>query len=116
MVSALFVLCSQLSCCTHQLFTVHCPSLLALPPPLYSGCGKTELCQQFQDAGFNILDEAFLDMPEYALHPQSLLMETTWVCAWYAAKPSRNPCQNGAPKCLSSHACSAPLLSGLSAS
>lgn len=29
-----------------------------------------------------VLDEAFLDMPEYALHPQSLLMETTWVCSW----------------------------------
>ena len=24
-----------------------------------------------------------MDMPEYALHPQSLLMETTWVCAWF---------------------------------
>ena len=50
-----------------------------------SGCGKTELCQRFKQAGFQILDEAFLDMPEYMLHPQSLLMETTWVCAWYDA-------------------------------
>jgi thymidylate kinase len=24
-----------------------------------------------------------MDMPDYALHPQSLLMETTWVCAWF---------------------------------
>ena len=32
--------------------------------------------------GFWVLDEAFLDMPSYALHPQSLLMETTWVCSW----------------------------------
>ena len=47
------------------------------------GCGKTELSKQFQDAGFWVLDEAFLDMPEYALHPQSLLMETTWVCCWF---------------------------------
>lgn len=30
-----------------------------------------------------MLDEAFLDMPEYALHPQSLLMETSWVVAWF---------------------------------
>lgn len=22
-------------------------------------------------------------MPDYALHPQSLLMETTWVCSWF---------------------------------
>jgi hypothetical protein len=24
-----------------------------------------------------------MDMPAYALHPQSLLMETTWVCQWF---------------------------------
>lgn len=24
-----------------------------------------------------------MDMPAYALHPQSLLMETTWVCSWF---------------------------------
>ena len=23
-------------------------------------------------------------MPSYSLHPQSLLMETTWVCSWFA--------------------------------
>jgi hypothetical protein len=48
-----------------------------------AGCGKTELCRQFQRAGFWVLDEAFLDMPEYALHPQSLLMETSWVVSWF---------------------------------
>jgi hypothetical protein len=48
-----------------------------------AGCGKTELCKQFQRAGFWVLDEAFLDMPEYALHPQSLLMETSWVVSWF---------------------------------
>ena len=30
-----------------------------------------------------MLDEAFLDMPSYALHPQSLLMETSWVVSWF---------------------------------
>lgn len=24
-----------------------------------------------------------MDMPSYALHPQSLLMETAWVCSWF---------------------------------
>ena len=63
-----------------------CRRLAAPPPaPHPPGCGKTELCQRFKQAGFQILDEAFLDMPEYMLHPQSLLMETTWVCAWYVA-------------------------------
>ena len=47
------------------------------------GCGKSSLCKQMSEAGYSILDEAFLDMPDYALHPQSLLMETTWVCAWF---------------------------------
>lgn len=47
------------------------------------GAGKTELCKAFASKGFEVLDEGFLDMPEYALHPQSLLMETTWVCSWF---------------------------------
>ena len=47
------------------------------------GSGKSSLCGHFAAAGYSVLDEAFLDMPEYALHPQSLLMETTWVCAWF---------------------------------
>jgi thymidylate kinase len=47
------------------------------------GSGKSSLCGHFAAAGYTVLDEAFLDMPEYALHPQSLLMETTWVCAWF---------------------------------
>ncbi len=29
------------------------------------------------------MDEAFLDMPSYGIHPQSLLMETTWICHWF---------------------------------
>ena len=28
-------------------------------------------------------DEGFMNMPDYALHPQSLLMETSWVCSWF---------------------------------
>ncbi len=27
--------------------------------------------------------QGFLDMPEYSIHPQSLLMETTWTCSWF---------------------------------
>ncbi|KAG7402225.1 hypothetical protein PHYBOEH_003484 [Phytophthora boehmeriae] len=47
------------------------------------GCGKTALCEEFEAQGYDILDEAFMDMPSYALHPQSLLMETSWVCSWF---------------------------------
>lgn len=54
-----------------------------LPVFYFPGCGKSVLCRLFSEAGFWTLDEAFLDMPEYALHPQSLLMETSWVCSWW---------------------------------
>lgn len=47
------------------------------------GSGKTELCKTFSDNGYEILDEAFLDMPEFSLHPQSLIMETLWICKWF---------------------------------
>ncbi|KAK2956192.1 hypothetical protein BLNAU_8756 [Blattamonas nauphoetae] len=47
------------------------------------GVGKTELLAQFQKAGFPVLDEAFMEMPEYALHPQTLLMETVWLSNWF---------------------------------
>jgi len=41
------------------------------------------LCKHFQNAGFNVLDENFLDMPSFpSLHPQSLVMETIWVTNW----------------------------------
>jgi thymidylate kinase len=41
------------------------------------------LVLQFQKAGFKVLDEAFMDMPEYALHPQTLVMETVWLSNWF---------------------------------
>jgi len=47
------------------------------------GSGKSSLVAQFEQAGYRVLDEAFLDMPKYALHPQSLLMETKWVVSWF---------------------------------
>lgn len=47
------------------------------------GCGKTALVEEFESQGYRVLDEAFMDMPAYALHPQSLLMETSWVCSWF---------------------------------
>ncbi|TDH71282.1 uncharacterized protein CCR75_004662 [Bremia lactucae] len=47
------------------------------------GCGKTTLCNAFAAQGYDILDEGFLDMASYSLHPQSLLMETSWVCSWF---------------------------------
>jgi thymidylate kinase len=49
------------------------------------GSGKTSLLSELANAGFNVLDEAFIDMPSYtkSLHPQSLLMESMWVCQWF---------------------------------
>jgi len=47
------------------------------------GAGKTELLRSFASMGHRVLEEAFLDMPRTGLHPQSLLMETTWVCDWF---------------------------------
>jgi thymidylate kinase len=42
------------------------------------------LVQEFANLGFATLDEAFLDMPSYEnLHPQSVLMEMNWICAWF---------------------------------
>lgn len=46
------------------------------------GSGKTSLIEQFKEKGFNVLDEAFVGMPSYGLHPQSLLMETIWLARW----------------------------------
>eukprot|EP00008_Paramoeba_atlantica_P011607 CAMPEP_0201481252 /NCGR_PEP_ID=MMETSP0151_2-20130828/5539_1 /ASSEMBLY_ACC=CAM_ASM_000257 /TAXON_ID=200890 /ORGANISM="Paramoeba atlantica, Strain 621/1 / CCAP 1560/9" /LENGTH=218 /DNA_ID=CAMNT_0047863351 /DNA_START=90 /DNA_END=746 /DNA_ORIENTATION=- len=46
------------------------------------GSGKTQLCAQFASAGYNVLDEAFMDMPSTRLHPQSFTMESIWVCRW----------------------------------
>ena len=34
------------------------------------GCGKSSLLSHFEESGYTCLDEAFLDMPAYALHPQ----------------------------------------------
>jgi len=47
------------------------------------GSGKTQLLNSFESKGFEVLDEAFTDMPEYALHPQSLIMETAWMSNWF---------------------------------
>lgn len=47
------------------------------------GAGKTELLRTFAAAGYPVLNEAFLDLPPAGLHPQSLLMETAWVCDWF---------------------------------
>lgn len=51
------------------------------------GChcvGKTELCESFRSLGYIVQDEAFVDMPAFSMHPQSLMMETTWVCNWFS--------------------------------
>ncbi|KAJ6240334.1 deoxynucleoside kinase [Anaeramoeba flamelloides] len=47
------------------------------------GSGKSSLASQCEEAGIKILDEAFLDLPKYALHPQTLTMELQWVSNWF---------------------------------
>lgn len=47
------------------------------------GVGKTAIAEYFESSGFAVLDEGFLDAPPTLLHPQSLLLESTWVCAWF---------------------------------
>lgn len=46
------------------------------------GSGKSTLCREFQQAGYAVLDEAFLSMESFCLHPQTLTMETLWVAHW----------------------------------
>ncbi|KAJ4459984.1 hypothetical protein PAPYR_4062 [Paratrimastix pyriformis] len=46
------------------------------------GSGKTALVQRFKELGFQVLDEAFLNMPRSPLPPQSLVMESIWVSQW----------------------------------
>jgi hypothetical protein len=46
------------------------------------GSGKTQLCKEFEAAGYNVFDEAFMDMPSVNLHPQSFVMENIWVSRW----------------------------------
>eukprot|EP01133_Synstelium_polycarpum_P014491 gene14491-17100_t len=47
------------------------------------GSGKTELCKYLSSQGHHVLDEAFLDMPSFNIHPQSLMMESVWVTNWF---------------------------------
>jgi len=47
------------------------------------GSGKTSVCKTFKKAGFQVLDEGFLDMPSFGLSPQSLVMESIWVTNWF---------------------------------
>lgn len=46
------------------------------------GCGKTMIIDALKDRGLNVLDEGFLNMPEFALNPQSHTMEFIWISQW----------------------------------
>ena len=48
------------------------------------GSGKTELKSAFSRNGYHVLDESFLEMPAFGLHPQSLMMETLWTYNWFS--------------------------------
>ncbi|KAL0242921.1 hypothetical protein GEMRC1_005743 [Eukaryota sp. GEM-RC1] len=47
------------------------------------GVGKSSLLKQFSALGFPTLDEAFLDLPDSILHPQTLTMELEWLSKWF---------------------------------
>jgi len=49
---------------------------------LLTGSGKSELCRYLQKMGFPVLDEGFIDMPNFSLHPQTFTMESIWVSNW----------------------------------
>ncbi|PRP87566.1 hypothetical protein PROFUN_04593 [Planoprotostelium fungivorum] len=59
------------------------PMLIVLCVEGCHGTGKTSVCSSFRKAGFNVLDEGFLDMPNYGLSPQTLVMESIWVTNWF---------------------------------
>jgi hypothetical protein len=65
-----------------RLVAVVCRTHSFSSPQQCHGSGKTEFCKQIGDAGFQVLDEAFVDMPEFSLHPQTLVMENIWVAKW----------------------------------
>jgi thymidylate kinase len=47
------------------------------------GSGKSAICKHLAALGFPVLDEGFLDMPSFSLHPQTLTMESIWVSMWF---------------------------------
>ncbi|KAG9396410.1 AAA domain [Carpediemonas membranifera] len=47
------------------------------------GVGKSTVIEQLQKLGVNVLDEAFIGMPSYNIHPQSLCMESIWLSHWF---------------------------------
>lgn len=46
------------------------------------GCGKTMIIEEIKNRGLSVLDEGFLNMPEFALSPQSHTMEFIWISQW----------------------------------
>ncbi|KAJ3430805.1 thymidylate kinase [Anaeramoeba flamelloides] len=47
------------------------------------GSGKSTIKRKCQEKGIPVLDEAFLDLPKYSLHPQTLTMELHWLSNWF---------------------------------
>ena len=47
------------------------------------GVGKTEVCKLLEKNGYNILNEAFLNMKKYSIKPQSLTAEVIWLAEWF---------------------------------
>nr|CCA22315.1 conserved hypothetical protein [Albugo laibachii Nc14] len=68
---------------SHRAMGTQCPKLTIICLEGCHGSGKTVICNEMRAQGYPVLDEAFIDMPSYSLDPQSLLMETIWVCNWF---------------------------------
>jgi len=47
------------------------------------GSGKTSIIKGLNLRGYQTMDEAFVNQETYGLHPQSFIMETTWVVDWF---------------------------------
>jgi len=47
------------------------------------GVGKTELIKDLAARGYTVLDELFIDMEVFELHPQTLTMEFLWIASWF---------------------------------
>ena len=83
---------SLLLCCAALMHESHSSTRRA--PPTHPLCSSSPPTPTHPFSS----DEGFMNMPDYALHPQSLLMETSWVCSWFTRLLKHNAgVEEGAP-------------------
>jgi thymidylate kinase len=47
------------------------------------GCGKTTLVEQAKARGEPVIEEGFMGMPSFTMHPQNLVVENIWIARWF---------------------------------